>query len=236
MTRLLFSSPGACGIALLLAVAGGMLAGRGRAVAQAATPAADPAALSRQLARRALDALHRGADAATREAQLAAYREGLALAQQAIEADESNADAHFAAFANRGRLVELEGMTINPLALWKLQRDLNRALALNPAHPDALAAKGRMCSRLPRWLGGNREQAVEYLSRAHQLDPNDVGVLIDLAEAYRDSGHPERSVPLLEQAVALATAAGDADQLAAARGLLREFTPSPGVAPSASQE
>ncbi len=191
--------------------------------AQTPTPAAADSTLAKVLAQRALDALHRGNDAAGKPAKLAAYREGLDLANQAIKADETNADAHFAAFANNGSIMGLESGPPNPLRLLTLTRELDRALELNPRHPDALAGKGRMYRQLPRLLGGSLEKAADYLSRAADLDPSDAGIRIDLAQTYRDLGHPERSIPLLEQALALAIAQGKDDDRVAAQRLLAEL-------------
>ena len=191
--------------------------------AQTPTPSPADNALAKTLAQRALDALHRGNNAAGKETKLAAYREGLDLANQAIKADETNADAHFAAFANSGSIMGLQSGPPNPLRLLKLTRELDRALELNPRHPDALAGKGRMYRQLPRLLGGNLEKAADYLSRAADLDPTDAGIRIDLAQTYRDLGHPERSIPLLEQAVELATTQGKDDDRVEAQRLLAEL-------------
>ena len=211
--------------ALLVTVAGLFVfwAGPQPTFAQTPTPGSADNALGKVFAQRALDALHRGNDAAGKDAKLGAYREGLDLANQAIKADETNADAHFAAFANSGSIMGLESGPPNPLRLLTLIRELDRALELNPQHPDALAGKGRMYRQLPRLLGGNLEKAADYLSRAADLDPGDAAIRIDLAQTYRDLGRPERSIPLLEQAVQLATSQGKNDDLAEAKRLLAEL-------------
>lgn len=199
-----------------------------RVIAQEQTPSNEQKEAARVLAQQALDALHRGRDAPTKPAQMAAYKEGLDLATRAIAADETNADAHFAAFANRGSIMALQGATANPFNILPMRRELDRTLELNPKHADALAAKGRMYRQLPRLLGGNLEKAAEYLSRAVELDPSDIGMRIDLAKTYRDLGHPERSVPLLESAAQMASAEGRTDKLNEARQLLDEVRPRPG--------
>jgi tetratricopeptide (TPR) repeat protein len=213
------------GFALPVTVAGLFLfwAAGQPTLAQTPTPGGGNSNLAKALAQGALDALHRGNDAAGKEGKLAAYREGLDLANQAIKADETNADAHFAAFANSGSIMGLESGPPNPLRLLTLTRELDRALELNPQHPDALAGKGRMYRQLPRLLGGNLEKAADYLSRAADLDPTDASMRIDLARTYRDLGRPERSIPLLDQAVQLATSQGKNDELAEAQHLLAEL-------------
>jgi hypothetical protein len=44
-------------------------------------------------------------------------------------------------------------------------------LALAPNDAEALAAKGALLIRLPRWLGGDRREAELWLRRALAVDP-----------------------------------------------------------------
>ena len=92
---------------------------------------------AQQLAERSVECLIRGEDAESPGAQRVAYREGLELAARAVAADDANADAHFALFANQGRLALLEHGTANPFALLSLRRHLDRALALCPESLEA---------------------------------------------------------------------------------------------------
>jgi tetratricopeptide (TPR) repeat protein len=178
---------------------------------------------AQDLAQRALDCLHRGEDATTKAVKLAAYRDGLQWAERAAAADDNNADAHYARFANKGRIMLLEGAVANPLNLLTVNRELDRALELNPDHADALAARGGMYRQLPWVLGGSIEKAADYLSRAVALDPDACGARIELAETYRDMGHPERSIPLLEQAARVAERLGKQQQFHEARELLAQL-------------
>lgn len=179
------------------------------------------------LAKRALESVRRGEDAPAKEAKLSAYREAQTLAERAVALADDNADAHFALFAAHGRILLLQGATANPLNLLTVNRDLDRALQLNPNHSDALAAKGGLYRQLPWVLGGSLQKAEAYLMRAIEIDPNAVTARIELAETYRAMGYPDRGVPLLEAAVQVAQAAGKLRQLAEARSLLRELNPEP---------
>jgi len=189
--------------------------------AQSPMPAARGSAQT--LAEQSIDCFIRGEDAPTRNAQLAAYREGVDLAQTAISADDANADAHFALFANSGRLLLLENDHPRPLDLLRVNRELNRALELNPNDAEALAAKGGLYRELPWYLGGSLRKAEAYLTRALALDPDMVGARIALAQTYRDTGHPDRSIPLLETAAAVAERRGRRRKAEEARNLLREL-------------
>ncbi len=195
------------------------VAGQQSAYANTRTEAAQ------ELTARALECLHRGEDATGNDAKLSAYREGLQWAERAVAADDSSADAHYARFANHGRIMILEG-AVNPLNLLAANRELDRVLQLNPNHSDALAARGGMYRQLPWVLGGSLEKAADYLSRAVTLDPvNACGARIELAETYRDMGHPERSIPLLEQAAQVAQRMGKQRQLREAQTLLAQLKP-----------
>lgn len=177
-----------------------------------------------QLATAALDALRRGEEEAdTAESQRKMYEEGLALARRALQLDDSNADAHFAVFANQGRLLQMDGVTLNAINLFRAKRELERTLDLDPHHSDALAAKGGMYRQLPWLLGGNLDKAEECLTRAIAFDPDSVGARIELAETYREMGHPERSLVLLEQALRIATRQGRTRKRAQARELLEDL-------------
>lgn len=173
------------------------------------------------LARRAVECLQRGEDATDPAQKRAAYEEGLALAERAVALDEHNADAHFAIFGNRGRILLLDGTVPNPVSLMSVNRSLDRALELDPDHTDALAAKGGLYRQLPWMLGGSLSLAEHCLTKAIALDPNAVGARIELAATYRDMGQPERSRPLLETALAIAERDGKRRQRGEAEALMR---------------
>lgn len=178
---------------------------------------------AQELSKQALECLRQGEDAGSKEAKLTAYQQGLDLATRAVTIDDNNPDAHFAVFANRGRILMIEGAGANPLNLLSVNRELDRTLELDPNHTDALAARGGMYRQLPRLLGGSLAKAEQYLTRAIDLDPNAVGARIELAQTYRDMGKPERGVPLLEQAAQLAERMGKRRQLGQAQSLLRDL-------------
>ena len=182
-----------------------------------------PCQQAQALAMRALILLQRGEDASDPTAKRAAYDEGLALARQAVSLDDDNADAHFAVFGNEGRLMLLDGITPNPISLLKVNNELERALELNPNHPDALAAKGGLYRQLPWALGGSLSLAEECLTKAIANDPNAVGARIELAATYRDMGEPNRGLPLLDKAVVIAEREGKQRLLSEARTLKAEI-------------
>lgn len=188
-------------------------------VVRAAAP--EDKSKAQTLAQQALECLRRGEDATDRQQKLAAYQQGLDLASRAVALDDDNSDAHFAIFANKGRILLLEGVVPNPISLLQVNRDLERALELNPNHADALAAKGGLYRQLPWVLGGSLAVAEHCLTKAIKIDPDAVSARIELAETYRDMGQPERGLPLLRTAAAIAERQGKHRQLREARDLLR---------------
>jgi len=208
----------AAGFSLALAAAA-----PGSVWAQGAAQAAQQGPpLAHDLTRRAIELLFRGEEAATKEEKLALYREGEALARQAVALDDNNADAHYAVFANYGRRLLLEGVGANPLKLLEVNRELDGCLELNPQHSDALAARGGLYRQLPWILGGNLKKAEEYLSRAVALNPRSVGAHIELACTYLDLGEKERAIQALEAATYWAEKLNKHRQLGEARALLAE--------------
>ena len=197
------------------------------AIRPLAASASSPPETRRQaqtLAEQALDCLRRGEDAGEKAQKLALYQKGLDLATRAVALDEENADAHFAVFGNKGRILLLEGVGANPISLLQVNHDLERALELNPNHADALTAKGGLYRQLPWVLGGSLTVAENCLTKAINLDPDAVSARIELAATYRDLGHPERGLPLLQTAAAIAERQGKQRQLREARELLRELS------------
>jgi hypothetical protein len=207
----------ALGLTLLLACSLGRPAPLHAAVNQDAKRQAQTIALQ------ALDHLRRGEDLTDPAQKLATYQQGLELAHRAVALDDENADAHFAVFGNKGRILLLEGTVPNPVSLLQVNRDLERALELNPNHADALTAKGGLYRQLPWVLGGSLSVAETCLTKAIALDPEAVSARIELAETYRAMGQPERGLPLLELAASIAERQGKHRQLGEARALLREL-------------
>jgi tetratricopeptide (TPR) repeat protein len=199
---------------IALALAGTVLADTG-------TGGASPT--SRELGKRAIQCLERGENATDPTQKRLAYEEGLELARRAVALDDSNPDGHFAIFANQGRLMLLDGVAVNPVNLYKVSRELDRALELDPKHADSLAAKGGLYRQLPWFLGGSLNKAEDLLTRSIQNNPNALNARIELAATYRDMGQPERGLPVLEKAVVIAGRDGKQRELAAARALMREI-------------
>ncbi|MEO6028871.1 MAG: hypothetical protein ABIR79_18565 [Candidatus Binatia bacterium] len=118
--------------------------------------------------------------------RLSVLARGLDLADAALALDDRSARAHFAVVCNLGKATALAGTGFGSLgAVYRLRREIDATLALAPNHAEALAAKGALLVKLPRWLGGDRREAERWLRRALAIDPSN-----DTARVYLDELAP----------------------------------------------
>jgi len=71
-----------------------------------------------------------------------------------------------------------------------------RAVAVDAAYHGGYRGLGAVTA-----MRGNRDEAEELLRTAHQLAPDDPGVLADLAGLYIDAGHHEQGIELYQRAI-----------------------------------
>lgn len=97
---------------------------------------------------------------------------GLDLADSALARDPRSARAHFAVVCNLGKATGIAGIGFGTFgAVRRLRQEIDATLALAPNDAEALAAKGALLIKLPRWLGGDRREAERWLRRALAIDP-----------------------------------------------------------------
>lgn len=134
-------------------------------------------------------ALCAAADALPVEQRVAVLARGLALAESAVALDDRSARAHFAIVCSLGKATSLGGVGLGTWrAVHRLRREIDATLALAPDDPDALAAKGALLIKLPRWLGGDPDEARRWLRRALVVDPMNA-----TARAYLDDARDTAS-------------------------------------------
>ena len=135
-----------------------------------------------------------GDDLLTDEAErLEAYEAGAEAAEQAIALDENNADAHFFHAVNLGSAERLRGMANAAFAAREVRRCAERAIALDPAHAQALQMLGGLLIELPWFLGGDDTKAQAYLERAIAADGTYTHARILVAKLYRKQGRLEEA-------------------------------------------
>jgi tetratricopeptide (TPR) repeat protein len=146
---------------------------------------------------------------------------GLALAEQAVAADDHDPRAHFAVFCNVGSEMQAAGLSPrNLVAVRRLRREIDRTVALAPHWSDALFAKGRLLLELPRVMGGDAAEGERLLREALRIDPDYVNARLHLAQALAARGAHAEAQAEPRRALASAERKGDHDGAAEARKLL----------------
>lgn len=157
------------------------------------------------LAGQALEECERGRAATDRAARIAHFEQGRLLGEQAVAGNERSADAHFALFCNLGELLRIDGESLTSLfGFRRMMNELDRALELDPAHIDALSAKGTLLVKLPGLLGGDSEKGERILEHVVRLAPKAVNARLALAKVRHEQGRHQEAVTLAADALALA--------------------------------
>jgi Flp pilus assembly protein TadD len=122
------------------------------------------------------------ADARPDEDRVQLLTRGQALAELALRADDHDGLAQLSLFCNLARRIQTSGPSLlRPFEMLRALQALDRAVALAPADPDVLTAKGALLVQLPRLLGGDLERGEQWLRRALAVDPHH-----DVARSYLD--------------------------------------------------
>ena len=150
-------------------------------IAAGAHESTDPVFLT-QLAQLYLDA---GDDLYTNpRKRRIAYEEGAEIAKKVVDLQEDNALAHYLYAANIGSAAELKGLMSSAMKVRSIRHHVERALELDPDHPPTLHMMGMILAELPGLLGGDEEEALQYLRRAVEVDPTYTHARLNLAKAY----------------------------------------------------
>jgi len=151
-------------------------------------------------------------------------KKGLALAEEAVAADDTDARAHFAVFCNLGKQVQDAGLSVFNLGkLPRLRREVDRTLELVPDSTDALVGKGAMLRATPRLLGGDLAEAERLLRRAVTIDPAFAYAHLELARVLADRDAVGEARVEATRALELARQRGDAGDVEQAEALLAEL-------------
>jgi lipoprotein NlpI len=141
---------------------------------------------------------------AERESMLA---RGLALAETAVQIDDTDAKAHLAVFCNLGRQMQRHALSLRSLVgVRRLRTEIDRALALAPDSPEVLTAKGAFLAELPGFFGGSLDEAEHLLRRAIAADRTFAHAHLSLAEVLAAREARDEARTEVRQALATATA------------------------------
>ena len=130
-----------------------------------------------------------------KEGALASFQRGEKAARRAVELDSKSADGYFLIAANRGRAAKLLPLwKVSPTIVGQLEKDVLRALALNPQHARALHMEGMLLYKTPAvlraFLDGKKSDVERYLTSAVKADPDFAPARLDLAEFYMAENRP----------------------------------------------
>jgi len=159
----------------------------------------------KELAKRALQECEQGRAATDRQARLSHFQQGQTVAEQAVASDERNADAHFALFCNLGEQLRLDGESVTSVfGFRRMMSELDRTLELDPAHIDAISAKGTLLVKLPGLLGGDLEKGEQLLQQVVRQAPKSVNARLALAKLRCERGHHHEAMMLASDALSIA--------------------------------
>ena len=176
------------------------------------------------LSQKALHECHIGRSATDRQARLAHFERGRALAEEAVKLDNQLADGHFALFCTIGEKMRIDGEIFSSVVDFKRMMDaLDQTLVLNPNHLDALSSKGTFLIKLPWILGGDPVKGERMLRRVLQADPEAINARLVLARACEDRGEHREAVSLAEEALKYALKKEREDLIPEAKATLAEL-------------
>ncbi|GAB1723968.1 MAG: hypothetical protein GDA65_04475 [Nitrospira sp. CR1.1] len=174
-----------------------------------------------------IEAMHEcslGRQAQTRTDRIQHFASGQALGEQAVAADESSPDAHFALFCNLGEQLRVDGESLSSLfGFRRMMKELNRTLELAPDHLDALSAKGTVLVRVPGFMGGDKEKGELLLREVIAREPASVNARLSLAKSYCAGGRHEEAVAIATRALDLAQELQRVDFIPEARQVLAQL-------------
>ncbi len=174
-----------------------------------------------------IEAMHEcslGRQAQTRTDRIHHFASGQALGEQAVAADESSPDAHFALFCNLGEQLRVDGESLSSLfGFRRMMKELNRTLELAPDHLDALSAKGTVLVRVPGFMGGDKEKGELLLREVIAREPASVNARLSLAKSYCAGGRHEEAVAIATRALDLAQELQRVDFIPEARQVLAQL-------------
>jgi tetratricopeptide (TPR) repeat protein len=150
------------------------------------------------------------------------FRKGERYARLAVAADSSNAEAWFHLARALGRTALSVGVRDRVKFAVEVRKCAQRSLALHPDHAGALHVLGMWNAEVKRlsgfelffarrFLGGgvlgqaNWKDAVSYMERAVEVDPDRLVHKVDLAGVYVDVGENEKARATYESVISATT-------------------------------
>lgn len=136
--------------------------------------------------------------------QRAALEGGIAAGEAAIRLAPDRPEGHFWLAADMGELAERSGIITGIKLVGRVNRELQRAIALAPLWQQGSAetALGQWYSRVPRLFGGSRSKGQAYLTHVLDAFPDNVMAVAFLAQLLQDDHRPAEARAMWERVLA----------------------------------
>lgn len=131
------------------------------------------------------------------------FTQATTYAGRAVDADPMGVDGRYWNALTTGRLGEARGILRSLAAASEMRTELETVLELAPEHAGAHFALGMLYHQLPGWpiSFGNNNQALEYMSVAVALAPENTTYLLGLAELLLDMRRRGEAADYLEAVI-----------------------------------
>ena len=141
-----------------------------------------------------------GDDASDSEKQ-GYFERGIEMGQRAVAQQPAGVEGHFWLGANYGGLSEIQGIWQAFQMVKKVRTEMETALRLQPDYEDGSAyrALGEIARQLPGVFGGSLKRAMAYFEQGLRVAPQNMGLKLALAKAYREAGQREAGQRLLAE-------------------------------------
>jgi tetratricopeptide (TPR) repeat protein len=152
-----------------------------------------------------MEECQKGRRAKDADSRSAHFDRGRALAEKAVALDDQSADAHFALFCSIGERMRSNGeVFFSVFEYGRMMDELDRTLALDPNHLDALSSKGTILIEVPEFLGGDDEKGEVMLRQVIKDEPESINARMVVARACAERGEHQEAYELSKRALELA--------------------------------
>ena len=167
---------------------------------------------ARELAAQSMEECQRGRSAKARDIRLAHFERAHALAKQSVALDDQLPNAHYSLFCSLGERLRIDGENLSAIfGFQQMMAELDRTLALDPNHLNALSSKATFLVRLPSLLGGDLSKGEALLRRVIREDPTSINARLTLATILADRGEYPEAISLTTKALNFSEETGQKD-------------------------
>lgn len=159
------------------------------------------------------------------------FATAVAYAERAVETHPGGVDGRYWHALTLGRLGETQGVLRSLSVVSEMRRELETVLELAPDHAGAHFALGMLYYRLPGWplSFGDNNRALEYMTAAVELAPDNTTYRLGLAELLLDMRRRDEAIALLEAILEMPLTPGEpvesAEDKIRAQELLGRYRP-----------